>query len=179
MKQHTDQPVAWLLDVDGVLAVEHPNPHVHARHRLRAGGLPVDVWIAPEIAARIRIIVERYNLRLAWLTTWGREAADVLAPRIRLSRADVLAAPDDGSLTSARPGDPLGRPWWKREAARRFLAAEAPRALVWSDDDISDAVREDLAQLWPRPQLLTAPDPRTGLTTRDLDEIEAFVRRHH
>jgi hypothetical protein len=170
---------AWLLDVDGVLAVERPDRRVHARHRLRAGGLPVDVWIAPEVVVRIRMIVERYGLRLVWLTTWGREAADVLAPRIRLPRADVLAPPGDGSRTAARPGDPLGRPWWKQQAALEFVAASAPRALVWTDDDISDAVRAGLSTAWPHPQLLRAPDPRAGLTTRDLDLVEAFVRRHH
>jgi hypothetical protein len=59
------------------------------------------------------------------------------------------------------------------------VAASAPRALVWTDDDISDAVRAGLSTAWPHPQLLRAPDPRAGLTTRDLDLVEAFVRRHH
>jgi hypothetical protein len=179
VKQHADQRVVWLLDVDGVLAVERPDPHVHARHRLRAGGWPVDVWIAPEAVARIRIIVERYDLRLAWLTTWGREAADVLAPQIRLPTAEVLAPPDDGSRTAAQPGDPLGLPWWKEEAARRFLATEAPRALVWTDDDITDAVRTEASARWGISHLLLAPNPGVGLTDAELDRIESAVQAWH
>lgn len=162
----------WLLDVDGVLGVDDPDPRVHIRHRLRAGGWPVDIWVDPDVPRRINEFVDQYDVRLVWLTTWSWDAVDELAPRLSLDpRAEVLPQPEMGSL-ARRPGEPS--PWWKHELARRFVAAEKPAALVWTDDDLDASVRATCEQEWSFQQLLLTPDARTGLTEIDLTRIGRF-----
>jgi hypothetical protein len=145
------------LDVDGTLlpfgsadaaltGADHPLPRVDPRHGPRLARLPG---------------------RLVWATTWMEEANEVLAPLLGLPRLPVLDPPEP------TVEDRYFGLHWK---TRAIIDTAAGTAFAWLDDEITDADREWVADRHRAPALLLRVDPRRGLATADLDELEAWLR---
>ena len=141
-----------LLDVDGVLLP------------LGAGdGEMVEssegIRYARALPTRLATLAEAFSL--AWLTSWGHEANDVLSPLCGLPPLPVIEL---GDLTF-KPGET-----WKLSVVRRFVK---DRPFAWVDDEIGhDAHR--WARTRSAPSLLLDVRPDRGLTQENVDELLQF-----
>ena len=185
----TDQRPVWLLDIDGVINAVSRNFPTHVwpeevwqqkRIANAMGNFPI-TWAQPVIDF-LRDTHERGRAEIRWHTTW-QEEAQLVADLTGLPVFPVADAPEfrngsaDAAAWIAAGGRPGREPWWKLGAAMRVVEQEG-RSLVWTDDDIGDA-------LWGAdrinvgtdgaPALLVCPDHRTGLIRRDLDVIDTFL----
>ncbi|MFB9315224.1 HAD domain-containing protein [Nocardioides plantarum] len=105
---------------------------------------------------------------LVWATTWEEEANEVLGPLLGLAPLPVVVWPD-GDVAWVPPGG-----HWKTEA---LLSWSKGRALVWIDDEISDADRSWIEENRTEPSYLLRVDHRVGLTRTDLTALEAWLLR--
>jgi hypothetical protein len=143
------------LDVDGALlpfgagaaAVDPDSPLTR-----------IDPRLGPRLAA--------LPARLVWATTWMREANELVAPRLGLPELPVL------DPLPATPEDAWFGLHWK---TRAVVAHAAGRAFAWVDDEITAADREWVDDRHPGPALLLRVDPATGMTARDLDDLQAWL----
>lgn len=111
---------------------------------------------------------------ITWLTTWQKDADRIVAPLVGLPQGlRVLYPPADTS-----DSDPV----WKFTVLRRTVDAD-PRPFVWLDDGVntfatgSVSVREWADEL-SVPNLLIAPDPRSGLVPGQIEAISEFLTAH-
>jgi hypothetical protein len=185
----TDQRPVWLLDIDGVInAVSRDFPtHVwpeevwqQKRIANASGNFPI-TWAQPVIDF-LRDTHERGRAEIRWHTTWQHEA-QLVADLTGLPEFPVAHAPEFNSGSAdmaawiAAGGRPGSSPWWKLAAALRVVQGEG-RPLVWTDDDITDALWGfDMGAHFEAhaPTLAVCPDHRTGLIRRDLDIIDTFL----
>ncbi|MBC9730276.1 HAD domain-containing protein [Streptomyces sp. TRM68367] len=155
------------LDVDGTLipfGAARPSP-VYGRDPVwpEASGHPLLSRIDPALGPRLAAL----DCTLVWATTWGDEANDCVAPRLRLPRLPVVDWPEQ-SADVAEPGGPH----WK---TRPLVAWAAGRPFVWLDDEITDADRAWVAAHHPGRALLHRVDPGAGLTDADLAVVEEWL----
>ncbi|MEV6523183.1 HAD domain-containing protein [Longispora sp. NPDC051575] len=122
------------------------------------------VWINPEHGARLAALADS-GVELVWATSWGRRAAEYLAPLLGLPDMPVL---DIGSDNSPRFG------WSPKIGPIRAYAADRP--LVWLDDEFGG--KEDdwaLVRSATSPTLLIRTTAHRGLTTAQLDALTAWL----
>lgn len=167
--------VVWFLDVDGVLNAAGDLVRDGYEHRqVSVHGWPVTVTFQPEVVRRVDAIGRA--ARVVWVTTWREDAVHELAPALAIDTVlEVAPDPDDGRSYASLPSNPLGHRWWKLGAVLDFLRLNPARAVVWTDDDLSDAVRAEFRASFRGPSLLMAPSPDDGLTTEQISRIERFV----
>lgn len=159
----------WLLDVDGVInAVCHSVPDGYERRVINGFKITWPV----EIVARMKQLHETSAAEIRWLTTWCEDAANMIAPALGLPLDCVVEGSDDHKARLSG--------WWKSYAAKRLSDADPDRALIWTDDDLTDAERKGEVD-WLRertgPTLAIAPDWRCGLTPKLMRRIESFIDR--
>ncbi|MFJ5229918.1 hypothetical protein ACIQBJ_08425 [Kitasatospora sp. NPDC088391] len=108
--------------------------------------------------------------RLVWATTWMADANACVAPVLGLPELPVLDEPADGAGGFGWP--PVGL-HWKTPAV---VARAAGGAFAWVDDEITAVDRAWVAEHHAGPALLHRVNPRTGLTGRDFEELDAWLR---
>lgn len=169
------KPPVWLLDIDGVLnaASKKPVRSVWPRDQWIAGHAHDGRQSWPILAARpvaefIREVHETQRAEIRWHTTWQQEARAV---------GKLLNLPDFPIADAPEWADALRLDqWWKIGAALRVVEDEG-RRLVWTDDDAGDrwnlpaGIRERLEGR----ALIVAPSPYTGLTPKQLRQIDRFL----
>ncbi len=108
------------------------------------------------------------DLDIRWLSTWREHT--------RLLEAAMEWHAPVGHLDWGNPSTDYGDSPVKLQALL-LDQAHSPRPFIWADDEatihLEAAGRSTLA-----PHLILSPDPRTGLTLRDLAAIAEFVNRH-
>ena len=166
-----------LLDVDGVLNAPRADlPEGWQRGRFNGFLLSWD----PTVTARLRELHEAGRVEIQWLTTWAEDADRLLAEPMGLPRG-LRTHAREGLVPTGYSGPAGGDSgWWKLTAARAVAEAAPTRRIVWIDDDLADLApdTEDwLAEHGHERLLAIAPDTLTGLTHRQLDELEAWLRR--
>ncbi|WP_311764290.1 HAD domain-containing protein [Arthrobacter ipis] len=170
LKGDTGNKVTLYLDVDGVVCPFGPTgttPWGSAWRYTFAGML--EVAYAAELVAALNRLSLQPGLRCVWLTSWEELAPAVLCPvtGLRGSTWPVLTSDGAGS----------GAEWWKLEAIQADVGRNTPERIIWVDDQLAF---EGRAQAWARilgrRALLVSPDPRTGLSPRQLEAIRAFSR---
>lgn len=136
---------------------------------LHWGGFNPSVLYNPEVVGRIAAWHGLGLVECQWLTSWQDEANPCftrigLGPYVtHIHREDT---PDH---------------WWKALVVERALTREPHRAVVWLDDELLTRFSLNVGTVEWRledysPRLLAlAPDSWTGLTTVDLDRIEAYL----
>lgn len=167
----------WWLDLDGVVNAtpapsrrmrdqfEHHEVTVNDGGRGIVVGLPL--WWRPRVVDFINDVHRRELAEVRWLTTWGDQARTIFAPTVGLDDLPVLATRPDG------PGaDPTDDPWWKVTAIRDLH--DGGDRLIFTDDDISRRVREQLRTLTGAALLIT-PMPSPGLTDDHIEKIRAYL----
>ncbi len=159
-----DPGVLMLLTVDGLLAPAGPVPDGHDTATATIGGEPVlvDVTVTRAVAA--------LPCRKAWLTDWGRDAADAV-------RAVVPGLPDWPVLDTVAEGG-----WWKLHAIAEFLAsAPGVTALVWPDEEMLPGGHSDEANALLTGRggagLIMPVNPFTGLTVQEVDMVRDWIHR--
>lgn len=160
MKRSADQPVIF-LDVDGPLipfgASGYPT-----------FGIGFDNPLLERVDPSLGRQLSELPGELVWATTWGDEANEVLGPLLGLEPLPVVAWPDE-----VEGWVPPGV-HWKTQA---LLSWGKGRALVWVDDEISDADREWVEANRTEPSFLLRVDHRVGLTQADLAAVRAWLLR--
>ena len=184
-----DHRPVWLLDIDGVINAVSRKPPTHVwpeevwqqERVLNVMGLFPITWVQPVIDF-LTEVHERGRAEIRWHTTW-QEEAQLVADLTGLPVFPVADAPEfrSGSANAAAwiaAGGRIGaEPWWKLAAAQRVVQEER-RPLVWTDDDITDALwNYDMGANFEAhaPTLAVCPDHRTGLVRKDLDLIDTFL----
>ena len=155
------RPVVF-LDVDGVLSPVVPHSDAWTDWE-RVENIPFHLVLSRKMAGRIA----QLDAEVVWLTTWEHDANAVVAEFLGWQPHDVLE----------RSGDE--ERWWKLDAITERIEKE-PRPFVWVDDELEHRKRD--VEPWLRsvevPVLPLSPRAEVGLTEAELDQIEAFVRRH-
>jgi hypothetical protein len=160
------------VDVDGVL-----NPHQPSRAAALGyephdydgpgpGGQPASgmVWLHPDHGPWLRELAERADL--VWCTSWGRVAADVIAPRLGLPDMPVIDVADFAGVRFGHQGK-LGP----------LYAWTGDRPLAVLDDEFGgkDARLTDERSRTGRPTLHVDIDGTTGLRRDHIDQILAWL----
>ena len=155
----------WFLDVDGVVnALSRPAPIGYQITNANTMGRGWRIVFSREVVDFINRVNREGLAEVRWLTTWQQDAHRELAPAVGL---DAFPAYDDPQEIES----PMS--WWKGTIVVDELLAHG-RPFVWTDDDIDDDTAIDFSEE-PVPSLLIAPDPSTGLNSRDLTRIEHFL----
>jgi hypothetical protein len=160
----TSLPPVWLLDVDGVVNVSHPEwPNVSNRHAYAAGHRYNMRW-APALIDRIDFLHTTGVVEIRWCTTWCAYADElerlfVLPPLGRAFTDEI-----NGGVASIA----------KLAAARQVLAEG--RSLIWTDDTEVPERGHLRDELIAAGALLIRPRASVGLTPQHLDLIETFAR---
>lgn len=147
-----------LLDVDGVIS------------KILGGMAWKDEQEARVCDARVRYsptVVELLNsfvrdglAEIRWLTSWGKDAREQLAPAIGLD--DFLTARDAA-------WDP------SKDTVAKDIAVACPnRPVVWIDDEVKFYSMHDKAFWAQRPRTLLV-QPKNNLSREDLEQMRRFL----
>lgn len=129
---------------------------------------PVDDALIDRLDALTRLS----RVRLGWLTTWGKDAADSFVPQALGGRLDT------GYVIAEPPTARFGYGSWKARALHTELRRLGQPAVVWADDDAVVPELEIGRVLLPAAaQLCLAPKSEIGLTAVHVEAIEEFVRK--
>ena len=151
------------LDVDGVVCPTRERMDSDVEDFVSLPGRPAVIW-----SPRIVEALSELDCTICWLTTWGREANDYLAPAFGW----------DEKLVLARGSETL---WWKLDSLLAYQDPQEP--FVWIDDEISWRLGDSedeyglLLSGLSAPRMLVSPWPGQGLTLAQLAQIAEFVRR--
>ena len=154
------------LDVDGTLLPfgAGPYPVYEPAFPLpsAAADHPLLSRVDPALGARLASL----GCELVWATTWMEDANTCLAPWLGLPQLPLVDWPDT---------DDEGRSGlhWK---TRALVSWAAGRPFIWVDDEITEADRVWVAGHHPGRALVRRVDAQRGLTDRDFDVIEEWVR---
>ncbi|MCD4852275.1 hypothetical protein LN996_15780 [Arthrobacter sp. AK01] len=162
-------PVSIYLDVDGVVNPFSPMGTTDWGNEWTFADAGIlDVAFAPELVAELNDLAKYPAARFVWLTTWERLAPEFLCPAIGLKG-------QDWPVLSSQGWD-QGSEWWKLVALQKDLAATGSERIIWLDDQLS---QESDALSWAEYQqdrvLCISPDPRKGLSRRDLAAVRAYL----
>lgn len=183
-----------LLDVDGVLnALAGRAAEAWPEYRTgsaRADGRAWPISWAPPVTERVAGWQRDGVAEVQWLTTWGHHANDELRRLVGLPELAVagtyhefyddpgapepVAADAHAAVAPAAP-DPLTGHWWKYDVVQRLLRQHPGRRVAWLDDELHDRTPFAAAAA-TLGVLAVGPDPRTGLSPAELEEVEAFLR---
>jgi hypothetical protein len=165
-------PPLVVLDVDGVL-----NPYAMGDVAGRGAFDDFERCEARGFLLRLSRAMGRALValpaELCWATTWADSVDRDVAPRCDLPPGLRVAA-----RPPVEPAALLAN--WKLVQVRR-LVETLRRPFVWVDDDAFGWPGPDGedAHAWAArcdlPNLLLAPDPATGLTAGDIEQIAAFL----
>ncbi|MGP0221331.1 HAD domain-containing protein [Paenarthrobacter sp. NCHU4564] len=162
-------PVSIYLDVDGVVNPFGPQGTTDwGSDWITADAGILNVAYAPEVVAGLNELAEHPAARFVWLTTWERLAPEYLCPAIGLKGQDWPVLSSQG--WDERPE------WWKLVALQKDVEEAGAERFAWVDDQLD---RESDARSWAEFRqdrvLCISPDPRKGLTRRDLAALGAFL----
>ncbi len=185
-----------LLDVDGVLNALGDDADALATWPVwrsgwaRADGRRWPIRWVPDVVERLRGWHDTGRVEVQWLTTWGHEANDELRHLVGMPELAVAGTYDDEDLQGspevdaglahaavapAAP-DPLSGRWWKYDVVKRLREQQPERRLVWVDDELHHPASPFVRWARQHDVLAVGPDPRTGLSPRDLETIEGALR---
>lgn len=180
----------WFLDVDGVInSIGEPKAkcgtyeltHVAPSHEPTA----YPIRYAPAVIDRINGLSRAGLVRVVWLTTWGEDARTRIAPAVGLDAFDALPGIVDLEphfaelgLTRVAWRSSNGLQWWKLGMVHRWLDEHGDRPVIWTDDDLHRAIKDELRAVRDVPTKLVTTMPKPGLTLDHLGSIEAFARKH-
>jgi hypothetical protein len=156
-----DDPRALLLlDVDGVVCPygdELADPQVAGLRQVSVGYRPA--WLSSEVGGHLKRLGKAFQL--VWCTAWEDDAAEFLAPILRLPALPVMHF-----------DEPVGADChWKWPAIEAYVGH---RPFAWLDDEIR---RDDLARAArrPVPTLLVQVEGTHGLQGAHVAQLEAFA----
>ena len=167
------QRVNFYLDVDGVInavssGAPRQNTDWHGEWRREKVGVFQIQW-ATELIDSLNAITARREVDGKWLTTWEEQAPEFLAPAVGLQCEGwpVLTGALNDSVQD----------WWKLGQIQADIAATAPAAAIWIDDEIATEARalEWLTSGTGTPILHISPNFRHGLTRKHVEVIEQFL----
>lgn len=166
----------WLLDVDGVInalcAPKTWDEHKEGIAHLDDGSYKI-CW-SEELIRAIELI-NKEDVEVRWLTTWGHYANEVLRPLVNLEEEfpvqaePVYASGYGGASLSYTTFD------WKYMAVLEVL--EEGRPIIWTDDDAwTESMLAELTEKAGEIPILTIkPYALDGLSRNDIEIIKSWV----
>lgn len=167
----TDLPY-WFLDVDGVLNC-WPAPLFDQLMSSQDWRDEIvgrfKIWWQNPVVQRINELHEEGLAQIVWLTTWDREAADLLAPALGLPHFPVVSR---GFGTTHQGVD-----WWKWHRVQELVLPS--QYFVWTDDQLDLPMRSLVEEKYGNQGLLVTPESNPGLTLDHLSQVAQFLREIH
>lgn len=163
-----DRHPLLFLDVDGPLIPFGLPPGRYATYPdpRDDGSNPALARISPGHRPRLAAL----PCILVWATTWGRDANELIAPRLGLPPLEVMDWPRAAEADDEH-GTRIGL-HWKTHA---LITRAAGRPFAWADDEITDIDREWTRAYHPGPFLLHHVDSRHGLTDADYAVLDRWL----
>ncbi|MFC4337008.1 HAD domain-containing protein [Salininema proteolyticum] len=163
MTEHNERPFLF-LDVDGTVI---PFGRQNGNRSAATTTESYLTGINSELGERLAEL----PCELAWATTWENEANTELAPRLGLPSLPVVHWPEP------TPDEELEDQWFNLHWKTRTLVARANgRPFVWFDDEITSADADWVAAHHHGRALLHRVDASKGITYRDLESLDAWLR---
>jgi hypothetical protein len=135
---------------------------VSSGHTALTEGFTFKIRWAPAMIEKLASL----DLDLVWTTTWQHDAALGVGPVIGWGEDARYLAPLDGVVS-------FPTILWKLEAVVHDLE-ENPGPFVWIDDEIEDyELVKDIIKDYGG--LLIAPNAFTGISTKDIEQIEQYL----
>jgi hypothetical protein len=122
--------------------------------------------LVPRIDPRHGPRLARLPGELVWATTWMEQANEAIAPILGLPPLPVLYP-----LAPTVEDDYFGLHW----KTRAIVDRAAGHPFAWIDDEITASDQEWIDDRHAAPALLLRVDAHHGLTTQDLDALEAWL----
>lgn len=148
-------------------------------HYLRADVLGWPIWYSPDVIDFINRVHRDGLTEIVWLTTWGQNAPERLAPALGLDAFRHLGGIDDFYHDYPDANDDLvsssaGTAWWK---AQRLLADARGLEcdVIWTDDDLRRHTKTKIRPLLTGRALMITPMQKPGLTAEHMARIEDFI----
>jgi hypothetical protein len=142
---------------EATAAIAASLPTSFTRDRTSVGYLPV--WLSRGIAGRMKLLGKSFQL--VWCTSWEDQAAESLAPYLRLPAMPVIHFDEPVS----------GDGHWKWPAIDAFVGG---RPFAWIDDELG---RADFARAErrPIPTRLVRIEGSHGLEDSHVEELQDFA----
>lgn len=165
------------LDVDGVVnSLDELRPDDHRQvEKVKNTQGEFTVRFDPRVVDGLNALTRAGLVELRWVTTWGVDARDALAPAIGLDPGSQVSPDPHDPRLARHPYDPAAV-WWKLHLVLASVADDPTRPVVWVDDDLDDGTKARLPTLHPGPSLLITPEE--GLSLDELARVAAFARHH-
>lgn len=183
----SDSNPLFLLDFDGVInAVSKRTSDIYPeetwrRTRLLSGNKRYPILFSDVVLDSLRRAGEVAEVK--YLSTWRADTAKFAAefnlPEWGYLDESILDAPEEKDQATKYQYR-MWEPYWKVSVARKAMTGNT-RPVLWVDDDIPFmrgaekliAERREVAEL-----VTIHPDSSQGLSPRELDRIEEFIRAY-
>lgn len=177
-----------ILDFDGVInmlgtvgdARRNPDVLGHVTQtELDCNGATYQVRYSRELVRHLNAAVRASGAEWLWLTTWNDCSLSSINSGIGTTGSDWIRW-DSGAAdaTGPEPAAIEARAVAKYAAIVELIGA-SPRPFAWIDDEAATKFRaEDFSSLVEAEMLALTPDPRVGITRRELEHLEKFLRLH-
>jgi hypothetical protein len=177
-----------ILDFDGVInmlgtagdARRNPDVLGYVMHtELECNGAVYQVRYSRELVRRLNVAVRTSGADWLWLTTWNECSLSSINSGIGTtasnwirwgSRAADAIGPDPSAIEARAAA---------KYAAIVELIRANPRPFVWIDDEGATKLHAEDFHLLDEAEILAlTPDPRVGITGRELERLEGFLALH-
>lgn len=172
--------INWYSDVDGVYNAytDHRfDPAPRSASGWEGTWNPMEIggafpgWWSEEMVQETDRLIGHPLVSPRWLTTWEEGAPEQLVPAL-----SIAGGADWPVITGVEYDDPMNWQWWKLAALRDDLAATAPDAFIWVEDDVPfDPKAIQWLQTVAIPHPVISPKTAVGVTRDHIAEIEAFI----
>lgn len=136
-------------------------------------------FYSPQLIAALNDLNAREDIEFRWLTSWDREARDLISPAIGLEGEGWRIVERQEPTGSRKLSKSSLEYWWKLDAFKADIMAAPIKRLIWIDPDIDD--HENEIDNWMDPygvleenRLYITPG-RHGLTADHIKQIYQFL----
>lgn len=138
-------------------------------------------FYSPQLIASLNDLGNHEDIEFRWLTSWGADASDLIAPAIGLESKGWGIVERQEPTGSRKLSKSDLEYWWKLDAFKADIMMAPIKRLIWIDPDID--LHEDEVDNWMDPygvleedRLYLTPFLGRGLTPRGLKNINDFLK---
>lgn len=154
-----------VLDVDGTISRIYRDEErvLHQDEPRWRSWMSVD----DDVVDALEALVEDSDADVAWLTTWPHDQV-----------AWLIQEPLCGKLSGPYvPWQHWPKPGWRLQSLISYVRETKPAVVVWADDRAPDDAAPHLTGMTEVPSFVVRPNRFVGLTLKDVEEIDAVLKR--